>query len=622
MEIRIEEDIPVLGKVFINFLDLSAKIFDIYKKEDEINRQKSSAHLGLISKAFNGINHSRYDYLILQCVISELAGNTFQGTNIAQGSIKINSKKYFGNDIIKSWFLISNFGHCLNTIGDEKALLLKAFQRKTAKTNLLSQIKDEELKIWSKDVIENFDYVNFHHILAIRRIYKSLKRRVLLQNEIITIYKLLLLPSSQSKSIACFDKIQQLKTTHNNIRKLAIISLDTQNSSLPVSIDILSTVLSFDFYDNKFEQLKIDKIFDPLISLLYDNLYLNKKSQTHQREYELKALEEISDDYNSSIEKSIKEGLAVVNDCTLEHFVRVELHVNNTKEKDLTLLLRNVLTVQRGVPFAEASVDYNPFTSSRIIDFYIKPELLKLSLFPRYLYNIANIIHKQSEGTANYLIDQKEPIINALIEGMTNLNLNEDERNTIIEPFKKSFHNEIKEQIILKNIPSFKNILWAVLKIHLKENYYFDINYHLSNEYNYFGVKHNDEDYLIEEINKAINVNADLDRIHELKQLLKSAKRKFNGYTIACLERITIYDYSKSPDKREVTDIDSLILKFNNDVLFLELHESKNTKKPYRDAKNDINKKMIKTLSKKAIGNYKISEIKNFGAKIVIKHIA
>ena len=111
MEKRIEEDIPILGRVYVNFVDLASRFFEVYLKEQEVERQRKTAHLGLISKAFKGINHSRFDYLILQCVISELADNNFKGTTSAQGNIKLNGKKYFGNDIIKSWCLFSNFGH-------------------------------------------------------------------------------------------------------------------------------------------------------------------------------------------------------------------------------------------------------------------------------------------------------------------------------------------------------------------------------------------------------------------------------------------------------------------------------------------------------------------------------
>ena len=119
---RIKEDIPILGSVTVNFLDLSNRIYTLYESTEEIKRQKRSPHLGLISHAFRSSSHCRFDYLILQCVISEIIENTFKGTTNAQGSIKVNGKSYLGNDIIKSWILLSNFGHCKNTIGDEKTI--------------------------------------------------------------------------------------------------------------------------------------------------------------------------------------------------------------------------------------------------------------------------------------------------------------------------------------------------------------------------------------------------------------------------------------------------------------------------------------------------------------------
>jgi hypothetical protein len=97
--------------------------------------------------------------------------------------------------------------------------------------------------------------------------------------------------------------------------------------------------------------------------------------------------------------------------------------------------------------------------------------------------------------------------------------------------------------------------------------------------------------------------------------------RKFDGFLIACIQRITIYDYSKSPDKRKVTDIDSLVLKFNKNQMYLELHESKNTSNPFRDAKKDLKSKLVKTLNSNTAG-YKIAEVKDMGAKVVIKHNA
>jgi hypothetical protein len=620
MEKRIEEDIPILGRVYVNFVDLASRFYDVYLKEDEVERQRKTAHLGLISKAFKGINHSRFDYLILQCVISELADNNFKGTTSAQGSIKINGKNYFGNDIIKSWCLFSNFGHCKNTIGDEKTLLLKAIQHKRFRTFLIGSIQDADLKAWAGEVIDEFDYVSFHHILSLRRIYKCLPRRLAFKKELISVYKLLLLDTESTSHIANSMQVEQLKLIYRNIRDLSIISLDTRNSSLPVSIDILSTVLSFDFYENRHQETKSNEIFNPLLSLLCDELYLHTKSQTYQRSYEVSAMSSLPNNFSDIIDKALKEGLSDAETNDLKHFLRTELHEDYLEKLDLKGALRNVLTVKREITDVEASLDFNPFSKVRVMDFYIKKDGFTPKMLPKFLSNINGILEKQISGTVKNHVYNRAALIKGIKDGMKKVSLDEEASDTILNSLTDQIYKESWAFVQSQNIPTFRDILWAVLRFHIRDQYYFEIDHHISKTYNFFGVRfENGIDLLNNNIDTAITENSDPDRIHELKQLQRSTKKAFKGTTIACIARITIYDYSKSPDKRKVTDIDSLVLKFNQEHVFLELHESKNTKRPFIDAKKDLKDKLIKVLNSNTNG-YQIREVKNYGAKIAIKH--
>lgn len=615
---RIQEDIPILGKVNVNFLELSAKIYHIYNQNNEVERQKKSAHLGLISHAFKNSNHSRYDYLILQCVISEIIENSFKGTTNAQGSISINQKKYSGNDIVKTWILLSNFGHCYNTIGDEKALLLHSIQNKSFYNQLLKSIKDEELKNWSKKVLDNFEYVDFHHLISFYRIYKTLKRKVTQQNEIFTVYKLLLLPEEQNINIANPSQITQLKTIYRILRDISIISLDTRNSSLPISLDILNTILSIDSFENRYKNSKISCILEPLHSILCDNLYLNVKSQTHQRSYEVNAETTNDFTFEKVLDKAITEGLTNPTNCNLIHFLRIKLNIKNTAYEDMSRAIRHILTVKKGIDNVEASMDDNPFTQDRFIDFYLHDDFDKKD-FTLFIYNISQIILVQIIGTANNEFDKTKKITEIVDQNLVKLNLTELERDNFNIPIKSHIRLNIRRALLIKNIPVFKDILWSVLRYHIEEKYHFDIDHHTTNKYDYFGVKVAEFDSLEKNLNIAILNEIDLDRKHELEQIRRSSIRKFDGTIIVCIARIKIYDYSLAPEKRIVTDIDGVVLKFNNKELILELHESKNTSKPEKDAIKDLEKKLIKTLNKNAKG-FKINEVKKYGAKIYIKH--
>lgn len=623
MEKRISEDTSILGLVSVNFLELSQKVFSIYEKEKEIERQKSIFHLGLISHAFSGIKHTRYEYLIIQCVISELAENSFKGTPSAQGELTINGKKYLGNDIIKTWFLLSNFGHCKNTIGDEKALLLWSLNRRGFKSHLLNTIKDEELKSWAETVFENFDYVNFHHILSFRRIYKTLKRRLELQKEILNVYKLLLLEDVSSSLDVNELKVEQLRMIYRNVRNLTILSLDSRNSSLPINIDILSTVLSFDFYENRFQETKVSDLFNPNLSMLYNHLYLAPQSQTYQRSYEINALEYCrANDFSNILDESITNGLADPSNCTLKHFLRTRLKFENLASKSLSKNLRTALTVKRKSENVEASLDFQPYENVQVMDFYIKQNEFKLNDLPQFLTNITSILDQHINETIRNSVDEKLPYFQSIDKELRKFDVQESTINDSFKPALNILNNSVFKLIQTENVPLFKEILWSVLRLFIKEEYNYDIDHHLSDEYKFFGVRLEDQmDFLTSDIETAIKNTSDEDRIHELNQLLKSVKRKYEGNLIACIQRITIYDYSKAPSKRIITDIDSLLLKYNSNEMILEFHESKNMRNGENEAKKDLQKKFTRALSHNAKG-YNIRRVKNYGAKLVIKHYA
>lgn len=619
---RIEENISLFGKVSVNFLEISKVVFNLYEGTNEIERQKETPHLGLISKAFVGINHSRWEYLILQCVISEIIDNNNKGTSNTQGSITINKEEFFGNDIIKSWILLSNFGHCKNTIGDEKSILLHCTQSKKFKNFLINSIKDEDLKKFSIKVIEDFDYVNFHHVLSIYRIFKNTKKKIFLREKLLNIYKILLLPIKEIENIANGVKSQQLRSIYRIIRNVCIISLDSRNSSLPINIDILSIILSYNFTENRYNESTIDLILNPILSSLYETLYLNEQSQLFQRDYEIKAnlsLNKLTnvESFKLAIENAIHLGLSSDFNCNYSHFLRVKLNSKYVEKSKFSEILRTALTIRRELSeIAEASVDINPFSKDYFFDFYFSKNKFNKSHMVKYLQNIEGVLDKQIIGTIDQSIDEYKPIISRLGKEFNSREYYKD----IVEALKKELSNIAIEKVKKENLQTYKSILWSFLRFHFKERYYFDIEHHINDEYNFFGVKISDGlDILTSQLNKSINLEKDLDRKHELLQLQKGVSRKFDGVIIACLNRIIIYDYSQPPSKRMVTDIDSLILKFNKNNIYFEIHESKNTKTAESEAKKDIKNKLSKVLDK-SFNKYSIKTVRNMGAKVVYKY--
>ena len=324
--------LPILGKINVNFYCSSSKVFDLYEKENEFERQKKIKHLGLISKVFEGASHTRYEYLMLQSCLADLLDNLHKGSaTVAQGDIKIDGKIYSGNCLLKSWFLLSNFGHAKNTIGDEKSLLLFSLKQKGFRTSLINPIRDEKLFKWSDSVIDNFEYVNFHYILSIRRMYKSLSRQIDLQEELAKLYKLLLIKPSDLDYRVDHNKLEQLRRIFYTVRALAIIAIDGHYSHSPISIDLISTILSVDSLENTYKGIFILESFKPILSSLHESLYMDKYVLAIQREYEINSINELAKikknkrSYDSMIELSFNDGITNLNSVSLVPFFRMPI---------------------------------------------------------------------------------------------------------------------------------------------------------------------------------------------------------------------------------------------------------------------------------------------------------
>jgi len=616
---RIIATIPVLGNVSINFVEISCEMYNLYKACNEFERQKSMLQLGVISYTCDGIKHTRYDYLILQCVISEIIENCYRGTAIAQGNLIINSKEYRGNDLIKAWILLSNFGHCKNTIGDEKTLLEFCYSSPTFRNTLLKPITDPLLLDWANKTIDNYNYLEFHHIISIRRIYQYYKTNPSKKILIIDLYKLLLIDSSKIDNIANRLKIDQLKSIYNNIRKLSIIALDSRDSSLPLSIDVLTTILSYEYYENKFKQSQLSDILDNQINLLYKTLYLNTDSVSILQSYVNNALAKCHEinHFTRIFKKSIESGLSENKTNNLRHIIRKETSYRYYSANKLYIKLKKLSETVFGL---DASMDYNPLTKMVLIDFYIENYGYDNNILPKTLFEITRLFDFLYSKTARDEVKNYLPVITDVTRGAIKLGISQEDISKLFAPYAESQSNRLAQKLIPTNIKSYKDILWFSIAYHLKDGLTFDIDRSVNEISDYIAIKTDDYNSIDKVLTTKIDTITNQGRLNEIKQLRRATNRVFRGTTIICHERIKIYDYSKAPSERPVTDIDSVILKFNETCFILEFHESKSGSHPENEAKKDLRDKFIRALNINNSKGYRTQEVKEFGAKIRIVH--
>ncbi|WMX58622.1 hypothetical protein [Peribacillus sp. R9-11] len=611
--------VPLLGVMNINFFDCAYQTFEFYNNIDEIERQKTIKHLGLISSVFDNVSHSRWDYLMLQCGITEITGKVHAGdADIALGSIKIDGIVYNGEAIIKSWFLLSNLGHAKNTLGDEKFLTNYLLNHTKMRRFILNKIKDKDLRDFALKTILNNDYSNLHYVLSILRVYTLCGSRKS-KNLFIILFKALLLTNFSHEYKVDSHKLEKLKNIFNMIRQLSIIAIDSHYSHFSLKVDLMSAILNLKTFISK-ENGLISSLFDSL----YTELYLNSNVICRQAEYSLnmkKLFEQSKYTFNeifnnllftTELVKIKSPQFISYSKVTLENDMYTDGY--NTIKNRLASLLNEFTEIIY-------DVDINPISNEIYINFFISKSISMPTL------------HKLNYIIVSYLDSIFVEIVNYNDSDILNIAHEIDEISKE-HSFLTSQLNEIKNQIMEQTYSNFNYFYYPklnrvfeqffldVLKYFLKSE---NLTLHIEkNKYHHFGFLAPDfeqKNYGV--IQSAIKIENEMgnndDRVNELKQLNNTVNRKFDGYKLFLISRTKILDMSKAPGNRLQTDIDSAILKISKESTILDLHEAKNNKRGRENkAVKDIKQKLVPTLNTHGLG-YRVLPHKGFGAKLRMK---
>jgi len=611
--------IPTLGKLRINFYGIDEEILIYFEKENESRRLKKIKHLGLISDAFGGATHSRYEYLLLECGITEIIEQMHKGyRNIALGDITLNGRNHHGNSVLKSWFLLSNHGHMRNTFADEKVILYHINSKRSVRDQFLNKIRDRDLRIWSNKIIENFNYRKFYHVLSLYKICEFLKHTQT-KTKFIEIYKLLLLDKLQEVDQT---KIQQLKNIYNIIRKIAIITIDSYYSHIPLNFNITSAIYALTESELFFSNASINENLDPILKWIADEIYLDEKVAEIERSYELESLADISI-YNNEyqlITSANEMGLSADSKSELTCIIKTKIpeayRRNQVIVKDQRLLQRRL----KDLKSINVYIDENPINSERYLYiFHRKGEFSKRELATtiyRLCLDIEDRFFKH--------VKSRFPHIFGILDKVEDYEDSIDK--DILEELKRIIRHEIAVQLddMFKEeiLPIFRSFFWSILKILFKENYAIDIinpRTVVNNFGAYFPNKNLD---LITNSLCSQKSECDApDRFHELRQLEHSIIRKYDDFIFACFERIMVLDTYAPPSKRVVTDIDGVIIRLKKDKLVIELHEAKNKGSNVRSVnsgKSDLRKYLIPCLNNTIIKGYRTKPVRWYGAKLVL----
>lgn len=612
----LQANVPTFGLVDISFYGKAQLTFDLYLKTDEFEREKKIKHLGLISNVFDSVTHTRFDYLMLQSMLVDVFDKFHPSESpYSVGSIKINGKSELGNGILKAWFMLSNFGHTFNTLADEKALVYYFFYNREKRKIFIEKIKDYRLRKWAKKIISNLDYYKFHYLLGVIRVYEEIPQGNF-RTEFIKLYKLLLL-DEETLDIKCnFLRLTDLRTIFNTIRILSIVGIDSHYSHTPFTVNLLNVTLNL----RKDEDNTLQFIYS-ILGLLNKDLYLNREVLCMQQSYiqEIRMKLELENIFERDLfEQLFHSGLIKLKENKLKNITRITLNEKNnifTSNVEFIGFLEDFFVEEK----VYINLDRNIYQNEIYIDFFTDRENNIKDMVSTYYLILALL--------ENFLEDKLYLNNNELIELYDEINLitktskfDKDALEKIEDVINGMISAKIFNDDLNDIVGMYEYVFWDIIKLFFQNKYKIVVNKNNA-QYNHFAVWYHNKEKLnnINDLECAINYySEDKDRIHELKHLQNTLKRKYQGFKLYLIERATIYDATKPLSERITTDIDSVVLKIKKNELVMDFNESKNTKNKVKDAKKDLKAKFIKTFSSNAKG-YRTIDSEGFGAKIQIR---
>ena len=289
---RIEATLPALGSYTVPFHDESEEVLS-YLGDNELSRLDRVQHLGIASKVFTGVNHSRLEYLLLQCAIMNLLPKFHRGKEqfALSGKVFIPGQKAkisSGEELLKCWALLGNTGHAQYTFGVERSLLNHAREDSVFKSLLVKDLP-VNLKRWSLSVIDNYEDNNFHYILSLIKI-SQLAPSSRLKGRLFRMLAALLLPIKDLKISSATNryKIYRLRSLFSRVRLLSIVALDAYYSHHPVRYQISGALMNLDsLLEGGEEKSEFFSLLEKTASWLADEIYLHPRAAAAQKLYEV-----------------------------------------------------------------------------------------------------------------------------------------------------------------------------------------------------------------------------------------------------------------------------------------------------------------------------------------------
>jgi hypothetical protein len=290
---EIPASLPAIGSFRVHLHRESERVVDFFG-EEELARLGRVDHLGVATAAFPGINHTRLEYVLLQCAITQLLTKLYKDNKDLALSNKVeldglSAPISSGEELLKSWALLSNVGHANWTFGTERALLDGVMEDQHLRSWLLCGAIEDDLKRWATSVVDTYDAGSVRFLLTLLRVrderphdprkhaFRQLVRNLVLDPDALRY------PSPGAR-----EKVSRLRHLFHQVRLLAMVTLDAYHSHSPLRLQLLPAIQELAESSSRtsgFE--KFSALLRATAGWLADEVYMHPRAVAIQRDYEL-----------------------------------------------------------------------------------------------------------------------------------------------------------------------------------------------------------------------------------------------------------------------------------------------------------------------------------------------
>lgn len=593
--------LPALGHVHVNYYGCSALCYQLYQHTHETERQSNIPHLGLISRRYPGSHHTRWEYAALQCALVDLLDRIHKDNpEVGLGTLKCAGNTVQGSELLKSWALLSNFGHCKKTFSDEKVILNALRHSKVRRREYLRAVGTTPLRDDARSVIDSYSYGQFHWSLASVRIGRALGAYSRLKKPLQ--YLLEIRRVHDPASITNKKKLHQLRRIAELIRKMAIVAIDSRNSHIPIAFDLSSAIVSMDLTEHTFGGESVEGVLNPIIGMLTDLLYADPDVMTMMRDYELQGeAEVVTLTVGQMITRAFDQGIVEPFEARYSHFHRqvIPLTVERSRYEER----RRAERLLHGIGPERAQVDDNVNQDRRYLDFLTPNDRTTKTDLGRCIYiacmNLLNVVRFHARDRARAHIDDRDWWRARLDEA--EVDARTIERLDMAYVSRMGKYVDLHEIIDRQCAPIVASVVNLILGGPLTLS--IDPSEASRSHYGLYIV--NDGKVIIDRysgpMDEVIRRSLDSGRKNEVQLLRDQRIPKKCWFRLACFAPILIMDPTRPPGKRRKTDVDGLIVTGIGKDVCVDIFEAKQpTAGSVRQAKGEL-RQTVKPLLRSAV---------------------